>query len=253
MNAPRDPLAAFRPGPAQIAALALAAGVVVFYPALVELLLGHFGVRPVAGVVVAAAAATLVRRGGGLQADLPVRLPGGARVGFLLIGAVAFASDDARFLRLIPALIQLWLALLFAQSLRDPETLVERMARILQPRAPDFIAGYCRGLTVLWAALFLLNAVAIAALVFAAAPGAARTFSAYGIWLVLGGFSAVEYCVRKAHFRYYEPTGVDRIWSLLLPAQHTERGRRSLAYIDAKKAEMRAAGLTPPGEEAGAR
>lgn len=248
MSAPADPLAAFRPSAGQLVTVALAACAALLYPSLVETALQQLGVRSVAGaLLVVAAASLLLGRGATVSQEL-IHLPHGARVGFAVPLLLGLVSGDAHWLRLIPALIQLWLAALFALSLRDPRSLVERMALLLQPRAPDFIASYCRRVTVLWTALFLFNALMICALVFLAAPETARWFSAYGTWLVLGAVSSIEYCVRKAHFRYYEPTGIDRLWARLLPAESTALGRRSLAYIDGRKAEMRAAGLTPPGE-----
>jgi hypothetical protein len=102
--------------------------------------------------------------------------------------------------------------------------------------------------TALWAALFAANAAVIAALVFGGTPEARRAFSEWGAWVLLGAVSAVEYVVRKSWFRYYAGGALDRVWAAFLPAENTERGRRSLAYIREKRAEMRAAGYAHPRE-----
>ena len=66
----------------------------------------------------------------------------------------------------------------------------------------------------------------------------------------MGVLSAIEYAVRKAWFRYYGGGALDAVWAALLPAENTERGRRSLAYIREARARMRAEGFSPPGEAA---
>jgi hypothetical protein len=54
----------------------------------------------------------------------------------------------------------------------------------------------------------------------------------------MGGFAAAEFLVRKTWFRYYFHGGpFERFWAWLFPAERTARGRRSLAYIEAYRAE----------------
>ena len=141
-----------------------------------------------------------------------------------------------------------WLALLCAVSLRSEQSMIERAALFLQPRAPDFIRSYCRKLTALWCAVFAGTAGAIVWLVLAEAHAPRRAFSSFGLWLPMIVLTAVEYFVRKIWFRYYSGGPFDRLLAALLPAENTERGRRSLAYIREARAQMRAEGFTPPGE-----
>ena len=49
---------------------------------------------------------------------------------------------------------------------------------------------------------------------------------------VIGAFSAVEFVVRKIHFRHYEGGIIDRAFAWVFPAEKTELGRRSQAYIE---------------------
>jgi uncharacterized membrane protein len=243
-----DPLAAWRPTPRTWLGLALLAGALVVYPWLIDAALVRLGTRPVAAALLALALL------GGASPFAPAGLPGAlprvpgfpAAIALLLLAALA--SGDLRALLLVPAAVHLWLCLLFAASLREPVSLIERAARFLQPRAPDFIRSYCRKVTALFAALFAANAAAIAWLVFEGSPDARRAFSAWGVWAPLAVVSALEYAVRKAWFRYYAGGLLDRLWAALLPAENTERGRRSLAHIREKRAEMRAAGFPHPSE-----
>ena len=110
--------------------------------------------------------------------------------GLALLPAAALLTGDARFLFLVPAGVYLWLALMAAQSLREEISLIERFARILQPRAPEFIRPYCRKVTTLWAFAFLVAAVVIVYLVAIGAVAERRAFTAYGLWAPMGVLSA---------------------------------------------------------------
>jgi uncharacterized membrane protein len=248
--APRvDPLAPWRPSASALAAFASLAAALLVYPFVLDRALARLGTRPVAASLATLAAATwlLPRRSGpGRRLELP-RVPGFAAAVVALLAAAA-VSGEVRLLRLVPAAVQLWLALLCAVSLREPIPMIERVARLLQPRAPDFIRPYCRVLTALWCALFSGSAAAIAALAFAGSPESWQSFSARWLWVLVAAIGAVEYVFRKLWFRYYTGSAVDRAWAALFPAERTERGRRSLEHIRRARAEMRAAGFTPRRE-----
>lgn len=244
-----DPLAAWRPSARDLLGFALLGGALLVYPWAIDSALARFGVRPVAAALLAlalAGGALPLGAAGGRRIDLP-HVPGFPGAIALLLAA-ALATGDVRCLFLVPAAVYLWLALLAAASLREPPSLIERAARFLQPRAPDFIRGYCRKVTALWCVFFAGTAAVIAWLVAAGEVDARRAFSSWGLWLPVGALSLVEYAVRKSWFRYYAGGPLDRIWAALLPAENSERGRRSLAYIREARERMRAEGFTPPGE-----
>jgi len=162
-----------------------------------------------------------------------------ATLGALALLATAAASGDPRPLRLAPAWVYASLAALFAASLRGGGSILESVARWLVPEAPGFIRGYCRATTAAWAAVFLANAAAIAWLALAGPPEAWWRFAGRDVWLAMAGFAAAEFLVRKTWFRYYFRGGpFERLWSRLFPAERTARGRRSLAYIEAYRAEL---------------
>ena len=244
-----DPLAPWKLTWRSVLGFALVAITLFVYPWLIDAALERFGARPVAALALGLALVGGVgplSRGGRLEIPSVPGLP----AGLALLPAAALVSGDLRFLFLVPAGVYLWLALLAGQSLREEISLIERFARILQPRAPEFIRPYCRKVTVLWGLAFLAAAVTIAWLVAIGAVEERRAFTAYGLWVPVGLLALVEYAVRKALFRYYAGGALDAIWAALLPAENTERGRRSLAYIREARARMRAEGFTPPGEAA---
>jgi hypothetical protein len=103
---------------------------------------------------------------------------------------------------------------------------------MIQPMAPPFIGPYCRKVTLLWGVVLLANALVLVALALAAPVEAWRRAAGYGTWAVLGAISAVEFFVRKTYFRNYWYRGpFERVWSRLFPAEATEMGRRSAAWI----------------------
>ena len=62
------------------------------------------------------------------------------------------------------------------------------------------------------------------------------------VWHVMGAVTGVEFLFRKTWFRYYARSGpVERLWSILFPAERTERGRRSMEYIRRMRGEQRKA------------
>jgi uncharacterized membrane protein len=212
---------------------ALVALLAVVYPWALEAVLRRVGTRGLALLLLGATAVSLplrrARAGGGLAAT----------AGMAGLLAVAAASGDARVLRLVPAWIYVALAALFAASLRGPGSILERAARWLVPEAPGFIRGYCRAVTAAWVAVFFANAAIVVWLALAGHPDAWRRFTSRDVWLAMGAFSAGEFLVRKTWFRYYFHGGpFERFWSSLFPAERTARGRRSLEYIAAYRAEL---------------
>jgi uncharacterized membrane protein len=271
--AQNDPLAAWRPSARTLLGFALLAASLLLYPWGIDAALARFGTRPVAAgllllALMGGALPSFARRSArldlvspargtprvlaaassGRRIDLP-RVPG-FPVAFAAPPAAALLAGDVRFLHLVPAMVYLWLALLCGASLREERSLIERAARFLQPRAPDFIRSYCRKVTAVWCFVFAAIAAVIAALALASAGDARRAFSEWGLWVPIGILCVIEYVVRKAWFRYYAGGTLDRIWAALLPADRTARGRRSLEYIRSARARMRAEGFTPPGESA---
>jgi uncharacterized membrane protein len=209
------------------------------YPLLAAEAIAVFGPRAVGAALLAFSAASFAavaqRRVPGL--GLPLRgLP-------LALAALAVATGDARFLALVPAAIQGILCALFLGSLAGGGSILEQAAHALEPFAPDFIRPYCRKATLVFAALFALQTAALAALALGGTgPDWWRTASLVVIAPTVAA-TAVEFCVRKAWFRNYGGAPWDRVLRVLLPPENTEQGRRSLAWIREKRAEL---GLPPP-------
>jgi len=205
------------------------------YPAATDALVPRLGVRGFALLLIAVSLATLWLARTPWRSELhPV-----ARAALPGLAALAAVSGERLFLLLIPAWIYAALFLVFRDSLRAEDSIVERMARWIEPWAPDFIRSYCRVVTALLATLFLLDAAVIAMLAAAGASEAWRLYTGSLAYAILGLVLGAEFLIRKTWFRYYYYGGpFDRFWSGLFPAERTARGRRSMAYIAQVKREL---------------
>jgi uncharacterized membrane protein len=167
-----------------------------------------------------------------------LRLGLSAQLALLTLSAAAVVTGGALALRLVPAWVQLAVASVFFRSLRAGAPLIERAVFSIQPHAPDFIRPYCRTETKLWGALFAANGLAIAALALFAPPETWRAFASYGVWVVVGLVSAVDFCARKLTFRLYGGGPLDRWLERAFPPERTELSRRANAYRTEKRLSL---------------
>ena len=212
----------------QLLSLAVGLALALGWPLALEPLGRELGGRALGTLLALVSVASLAASRSALPAEL--RLGAGAPIALLGVVAAALWTGEQKPYLLLPALVQLALARVFARSLRAGAPLIERAAFLIQPHAPDFVQPYCRTATKLWAWLFAANACAIAALAFAANLEAWRAFTSYGVWAVLGAFAALDFVVRKLYFRLYDDGAFDRLLARAFPAERTEMGRRSNAY-----------------------
>ncbi len=207
---------------------------VAAYPFALEGALARYGVRAVAGFLLATGVVGLAWRWRAHAA--PVLRA--TQIGILALLAGAAALGTKHPLLYVPAVIQLGLAATFAASLREEHSIVERMAHLMQPYLPDWIRPYCRVVTALWSIFFLGNAVAITALAATGALEAWRTWTGLGLYAVAMVLQGVETVFRKSWFRAFDEGPVDRVFRRIFPPQRTDRGRRSMEYIRKMRIEL---------------
>jgi uncharacterized membrane protein len=229
-----------RPPPALVTAVGVGALLATTYPPAAERALAAFGVRPVAVALLGLGLLSLALW---QRVDRGARVPAYQRAALLLLPALAAASGEAVFLRLVPAAIQGLIAALFVASLRGGGSLFYDAARSLHPYAPDFIAPYCRKSTIVFAGVFALQGIGVAILAFH--PPADGWGAASGVWVWTPVFAAsgVDWIVRKSWFRHFGPGPLDQLLRRLLPPENTAPGRRSLEHIRRMRAEL---GMPPP-------
>jgi uncharacterized membrane protein len=228
------------PSARQLAAGAAVVSLAFVWPLVSEPLVAWLGVRALACALVLVSALALLVVGRALPRG--VALARGDSLALLALVGAAAATGAREFLLLVPAWVQLALARLFWRSVREGESIFERVAFALQPYAPDFIRPYCRKATTLWAGVFLANALVIAALALAGPLAWWQAFTGWIVWLAMGAISAGDYVVRKLYFRIYFDRPIDRLLARWFPAENTAMGRRANAH----RREMRLALGLPP-------
>ncbi len=217
-----------RPSAGQLVLGLAFAGLAVAWPLFAGWMVERFGVRALAATLLGVSALS-VR---GARGALPAELALGAFYlsGLFGLAALALVTGEGVFLLLIPAWVCAAVARVFASSLHGGGSVVERVAFMIEPHAPEFIRPYCRRVTVLYGAVFAANAVAIAALALFAPLDWWRAYAGWIAWLVFIPLSAVEFAVRKAHFRIYDDRPLDFLFERFFPAERTEMGRRANAH-----------------------
>ena len=190
-------------------------GLVIAYPLAVYYGLTHFGPRQLGLLLLLLLLPGLVMKAREApREDLwPV-----LRVPLTIFAVVGFGAllDDQRFFLALPVLVNLLLLAHFAGSLRGPVSLVERMARLQEAELPPGGPAYCRRVTKVWCAFFVVNAALAAALaVYAPLPWWA-IYTGLIAYLLMGLLFTVEFIVRKMTFRRFGESLPDRLLARLL-------------------------------------
>lgn len=156
----------------------------------------------------------------------------------LLIWAAAL--DAALPLRLLPALVNATLAVVFLCTLAEEHSIIEVGARLIEPQLPEFTRPYCRKSTAIWGFFFVANAVIIAWFAAFAEQPEWVAYTTRSYFVAMSILGAGEFLVRKIYFRHYEGGPIDGAFAAVFPAENTAMGRRSAAYIAARRsAELR--------------
>ena len=213
---------------------ALQAAAIVAYPLLVYSAMRWLEIGQ-AGLVLFALYAVILllrARGSGPQLGTILR----QHLGLLAIIGTATWLQDRHLLLLLPVVVNLYLLVTFGRTLVEGKgpPMIERFARLVEDDLPDFTHPYCRKVTLLWCAFFVANASGIAWLAYFAPLEWWTLYTGLLFYLLLAALQAVEFCVRKLWFRYYQDGPLDRQLARLFPAERTRNGRRSLAYQAAR-------------------
>lgn len=188
---------------------------VLAYPLAVYLGLTHFGPRQLGVLLLLLLAPGLASKArAASREDLWAVL----RVPLTLFAAVGAGAllDEPRVFLALPVLANVLLLAHFANSLRGPVSLVERMARIQEPELPPGGPEYCRKVTKVWCAFFVANgAVAAGLAIWAPLPWWAL-YTGLLAYLLMGLLFTVEFVVRKVTFRRFGDSLPDRLLARIL-------------------------------------
>lgn len=176
----------------------LGLALIVVYPFVVYAGLSRLPAAWVALVIVALAALRLLAetgRGAKLGAAARPFLP------VLVLGILAAALDDARFLLAMPVLVNAALLASFAATLRSGSVpAVERFARVRHPELSAEQVAWCRSVTWIWCGFFLANGTASAALAVAAPLSWWTLYNGFLAYLAIGALLGGEAVLRRLRF-----------------------------------------------------
>jgi uncharacterized membrane protein len=121
------------------------------------------------------------------------------------------------FLLSLPSLVSFGFLWVFGRTLSMQQTFVEKIARSQVPDLSEPEIKYCRSVTQIWCAFFLLNALLGLALAGWASPKAWALYTGLIVYLLIGLLFAVEFVVRKYLFRRYGDSLLDRFMERIFP------------------------------------
>jgi uncharacterized membrane protein len=120
--------------------------------------------------------------------------------GSLALSIGAAVANDETLLRLYPAGISVALLILFGISLREPPSLVERMARLSHPVLPDEAVRWCRRWTEIWCVFFAVNAAISVWSALAASREVWALYNGFLVYLAMGALLGSEWLLRRHLF-----------------------------------------------------
>ncbi|RLB38532.1 MAG: hypothetical protein DRH30_11345 [Deltaproteobacteria bacterium] len=111
----------------------------------------------------------------------------------------------------VPVFVNLSLLGAFGATLFMEQSMVERLARMQVDGLSSAEVHYCRQVTFMWCSFFVLNAGATVALSIWGGVDVWALYTGLIAYLLIGVLFVVEYLVRKARFRRFEDTWIDRL------------------------------------------
>jgi uncharacterized membrane protein len=157
---------------------------------------------------------TELRRGAGAPLLLPIVLLGA-------VLALALWFNEGRFFLFVPVLVNVALFVSFARTLRHGPSMVESLARRRFGHVPDEHRGYCRRVTEVWCAFFVVNSALILWLALRASLEYWALYTGLIAYLLVGALFATEMTYRAWRFRRYEGDVTDVILRRVFPPKPT--------------------------------
>jgi uncharacterized membrane protein len=120
-------------------------------------------------------------------------LPAGGAIFF----AVAGWMNEHLLLLLYPVLVSVAFLVVFAYGLFRPPTVVECLARRMEPHLPPEGVAYTRKVTIMWCGFFLFNALVSGVTVYSGDMAMWAIYNGFVSYLLTGAVMGAEICVRQ--------------------------------------------------------
>lgn len=162
------------------------------YPVCVFFGLQYFQVKTIGLILLTVLVIRMALDGGGVKSK---QLLASSVLGILL-AVVIFFSNDELYLRLYPVLINVLFFGVFALSIVNPPSMIERFARMQESDLSDEAIVYTRNVTLVWCLFFVANgSIAL----WTALYSDLEIWTLYNgllSYLIMGAIFAIEFVVR---------------------------------------------------------
>lgn len=142
-------------------------------------------------------------------------------VAVMVVVAAGGVFNDGRMFLFVPVLVNLALLVSFARTLRRGPSMIEALARLQYGEIAPGASAYCRRVTVVWCAFFVLNIAITATLAAADALSAWALYTGLIAYVLMGALFTVELTYRSWRFRHYTGATTDVLFRRLFPPRPT--------------------------------
>jgi len=121
-------------------------------------------------------------------------------LGLICILSLGAWFQQSAMIKLVPIIIHVSLFIIFYQSLRSGEPLIEKFARLDFPVFPESMAKHCLQMTKIWVAFFCFNILLNIGLVAWASDGVWALYNGILVYVLIGLLVLGEYGWRRLKF-----------------------------------------------------
>ncbi|MGS0743850.1 hypothetical protein ACVBEF_18840 [Glaciimonas sp. GG7] len=117
-------------------------------------------------------------------------------IAVLLLAAIAIWSNALLPLKLYPVIVNIGMLCAFGYSLAVPPSIIERMARLTDPKLPAYAIVYMRRVTQVWCGFFVINGALALITALWASQVVWSIYNGVVAYIAMGVLFAGEYLVR---------------------------------------------------------
>ncbi len=206
---------------ARVAGRIVAGLAVVGYPAAVYAGLTWWSTRAVAAVVLAMVVPSAILSVRRASRDTQIAVVS-APLGVVALVLIALATDDARFILVMPVMVNAVLFVTFARTLAGDVSMIERYAQLVEPNLSQPERAHCRQVTQVWCGFFILNGAAAGGLAAFAPTAWWALYTGLLSYGLMGALFVAEFIVRKARFRRHGSGLHDRVFARIFPPHNSD-------------------------------
>ncbi|GLO61994.1 hypothetical protein MACH09_25020 [Vibrio sp. MACH09] len=173
----------------------LSAIVLIGYPFAIYFGIDKFGLEIVGGFLIAAFVIRIITGSKAQLKELKQLAWVSGSVGIMLALLGAWFKQNS-WLTFYPVAVNLCMLCVFAYSLNQPKTIIERLARLQEPDLPQSGIDYTRKVTIVWCLFFVING-SIALYTCFQSMEIWTLYNGLVSYLFAGSLFAIEWLVRQ--------------------------------------------------------